>query len=181
MQKEIERKFLVNPKVLDIESRNITDIHYHNHAYLQSSQSYQIRIELHKTKSSPEEIGRINIKGPKLGISRLEFEYEIPINEARLIHSFCPYKISKIRYKIPYVHIDEDNNSTCLLLWEIDFYQDDNLGLVTAELEIPDDSLKIITPDWIVREITHDDRFYNKNLAIRPFKDWSISEINEFF
>lgn len=174
MQKEIERKFLVNPNLLNIESQNIIDIHYHNHAYLQSSQSYQIRVELHKSKFINEEIGRINIKGPKLGISRLEFEYEIPLNEARLIYSFCPFKISKIRYKIPY-------ESHPNLLWEVDFYQEFNKGLITAELEIPDDSLKIITPDWIVREITHDDRFYNKNLAIRPFKDWSISEINEFF
>ena len=62
MQNEIERKFLVNPKLLDIESQNIIDIHYHNHAYLQSSQSYQVRVELHKTKFNPEEIGRINSK-----------------------------------------------------------------------------------------------------------------------
>lgn len=178
MQKEIERKFLVNPKLLNIESQNIIDIHYHNHAYLQSSQSYQVRIELHKSNSITEEIGRINIKGPKLGISRLEFEYQIPINEARLIHSFCPYKISKIRYKIPYV---KENNNLSNLLWEIDFYQDDNLGLVTAELEIPDDSMNIIIPNWIVKEITHDDRFYNKNLAIRPFKSWSLSEIKDCF
>lgn len=177
MQKEIERKFLVNPKSLDIESQNIIDIHYHNHAYLQSSQSYQIRIELHKSNSVTEKLGRINIKGPKLGISRLEFEYQIPINEARLIYSFCPYKISKIRYKIPYL---EDNNLNNLL-WEIDFYQDDNLGLVTAELEIPDDSMTINIPNWIVKEITHDDRFYNKNLAIRPFKSWSLSEIKSCF
>lgn len=174
MQKEIERKFLVNPKLLDIESQNIIDIHYHIHAYLQSSQSYQIRVELHRTESMSEEVGRINIKGPKLGISRLEFEYEIPLNEARLIYSFCPYKISKIRYKIPY---QKDSN----LIWEVDFYQEENKGLVTAELEIPDDSLEIVTPNWIIKEITHDDRFYNKNLATRPFKDWSISEINEYF
>ena len=174
MQNEIERKFLVNPKLLDIESQNIIDIHYHNHAYLQSSQSYQVRVELHKTKFNPEEIGRINLKGPKIGISRLEFEYKIPINEARLIYSFCPYKISKIRYKIPY---SEDNN----LLWEIDFYQDSNEGLVSAELEIPDDSLNIILPNWIIKEITHDDRFYNKNLASRPFKSWSLSEIKDCY
>lgn len=174
MQKEIERKFLVNPTLLNIESQDVIDIHYHNHAYLQSSQSYQVRVEIHKTKSMTEESGRINLKGPKLGISRLEFEYEIPLNEARLIHSFCPFKISKIRYKIPYL---KDSN----LLWEVDFYQEDNLGLVTAELEIPNDSMKIITPDWIVKEITHDDRFYNKNLAVRPFKVWSLSEINSIF
>ena len=175
MNKEIERKFLVKPFLIKEELSKAKAIHYHDHAYLVSSQSYQVRVELHRSKDSAEEtVGRINIKGPRIGVSRIEFEYPIPLNEAKLIHSFCNFKIKKTRYKIPY-EIDPT------LTWEVDIYHGDNEGLITAEIEIPEENMTIKYPDWIIREITHDDRFYNKNLSIRPFNSWSLSEMKQCY
>lgn len=173
MVKEIERKFLVNSILVKDVLDNATAVYHHNHAYMVSAQSYQVRVEIRKEdKEDSKEIGIINIKGPKIGIARIEFEYEIPLQEAVLIQSFCPNKIKKVRYKIPYVK-DKDLG----LNWEVDFYKDDNEGLVTAEIEIPNEDLEIEIPEWILKEITHDDRFYNKNLSNRPFKNWSVSEL----
>jgi adenylate cyclase len=96
--------------------------------------------------------------------SRLEFEYEIPINDALQMENMrIGYLISKTRYHI----IDEFNQQ-----WEIDIFDDNNAGLVIAELEIPFVSTKIQLPPWVSTEVTHNHKFYNAWLATCPFEYW---------
>lgn len=110
------------------------------------------------------EQGYITIKGKTEGIGRAEFEYEIPVNDARImLETLCdrPF-IEKIRYKLKI-----DN-----LVWEIDEFLGENQGLVIAEVELENENQKINLPEWVSEEVTHDLRYYNVNLAKKPYKTW---------
>lgn len=59
------------------------------------------------------------------------------------------------------------------LTWEIDEFLGDNEGLVIAEVELVSESQVFLSPDFLAREVTHDDRYFNSNLSVRPYKQWS--------
>lgn len=110
------------------------------------------------------ETGILTIKGRHLGISRLEFEYEIPLEEARLLmDQLClPPIIHKTRY------IREFEGFT----WEIDEFYDDNEGLILAEIELDHEEQLFPKPPWLGQEVTEDGRYYNANLRTNPYKRW---------
>ena len=106
----------------------------------------------------------LTIKGMSQGVSRLEFEYPIPIDEARQLLPLClPTIISKTRY-----FVDLDNRR-----WEVDVFHGDNEGLVIAEIELEDESEQINLPHWVGREVSDDSRYYNVALAKSPFREWN--------
>lgn len=157
MAKEIERKFLVT------ETWHLADPHpaYGSarivQAYLTTSDSPIVRVRIYGEKAY------LTVKGKTEGISRDEYEYEIPIDDAKEMMRLAPtFPIEKIRYRIPF-----DNH-----IFEIDVFCGANEGLVLAEVELssPDDLLSL--PDWIGEEVSADPRYFNAHLAKHPFTTW---------
>ena len=106
----------------------------------------------------------LNIKRATLGISRQEFEYPIPLEDAQiLLETLCQKPlIEKVRYHVSYAdHI-----------WEIDVFEGDNAGLEVAEIELADEDEAFDRPDWLGEEVSDDPRYYNVSLVKHPFCDW---------
>jgi CYTH domain-containing protein len=152
---EIERKFLVKKA-----NWNLTDKpekEFFRQGYLCSDSFKTIRVRQTDTK------GFLTIKGISVGATRQEFEYEIPRDEAKqLLDKFSISCLSKFRYKIEFKN----------KIWEVDEFLEDNSGLIVAEIELSSESEEIEMPDWIDNEVTEDEKYYNANLAVRPFKQW---------
>jgi adenylate cyclase len=109
--------------------------------------------------------GWLNIKSVTLDIERLEFEYEIPVDDAQqLLDELCGGRIvDKTRFSVRYgAH-----------LWEIDVFHGLNEGLVVAELELSARDEQYEPPPWLGKEISGDARYYNVSLARNPFSAWS--------
>ena len=107
--------------------------------------------------------GYITIKGSVIGLSRPEFEYEIPKAEAEeLLNQFSFSELIKVRYKILFKN----------KVWAIDEFLGDNLGLIVAEIELKHENEQFEMPDWIANEVTGIKKYYNSILAIFPFYKW---------
>ena len=105
----------------------------------------------------------LTIKGVRTGISRVEMEYEIPKNEARILMKMCLNEpVEKIRY------IEKVGE----LYWEIDVFKGKNKGLIIAEVELEVENQKIVFPEWIDIEVTEDYRYYNSWLSQNPYTNW---------
>ena len=156
MPKEIERKFLLHADKWQQLSKP-SGQHYRQ-GYLLTDPQKTIRVRATDTH------GYITIKGPNTGATRDEYEYEIPVQEANeLLDKFAVSELSKVRYKIPFHgHI-----------WEVDEFLGNNAGLMVAEIELASEDEQFDVPEWIAREVTGDERYYNSNLTLRPFKDWN--------
>lgn len=156
MAKEIERKFRVKGNG------------YKREAYA------SIRIEQGFLSSVPERTVRVRIKGDKgfitvkgigdeSGVSRYEWEKEIPHEDARELLCLCePGMIDKTRYLI----------KAGEYTFEVDEFHGDNEGLVIAEIELPDENAPFKHPEWLGKEVTGDIRYYNVMLVKHPFKTW---------
>ena len=154
---ETERKFLV---VGDFKSQsyNATRI---QQGYIASNNGRTVRVRIRGDK------GYLTIKGPSglKGITRYEFDTEIPLDDARELMEICePGIIDKTRYLVK----SPDGRHT----WEIDEFYGDNEGLVLAEVELSHESEEFLKPDFIGREVTGDRRFYNSHMRSYPFKLW---------
>lgn len=106
----------------------------------------------------------LTIKSATQGITRTEFEYPIPPDEARYMIQHLAEQpiIEKYRYCIPL-------NG---LVWEIDEFLGANHGLIVAEVELNHAQDEIILPEWIGEEVSDDPRYYNSNLVSKPFSQW---------
>lgn len=107
----------------------------------------------------------LTVKGKQEGLTRVEFEYEIPVDDARgLLETICekPY-IQKRRFLVQH-----DQNT-----WEIDEFFGENEGLIVAELELETEDEIFRLPDWVGKEVTDDLRYYNSNLVQNPYSNWS--------
>ena len=111
---------------------------------------------------------RLTIKKRVKGATRLEFEYEIPVDEASsLIDNVCVGPVvEKTR------HILKHDG----LIWEIDVFTGDNEGLVVAEVELGSEDQSFDLPVWAGKEVTHDSRYYNASLVAHPFKKWASAK-----
>jgi CYTH domain-containing protein len=106
----------------------------------------------------------LTIKGRGEGITRPEFEYEIPVADAADLLALCRGRlVEKTRYLVP----------AGTLCWEIDEFTGDNTGLVVAEIELPDEDTPVPQPVWLGEEVTADPRYLNANLAVHPFARWA--------
>lgn len=156
MATEIERKYLVQMEAWQQAkvSAEYTLI-YQGYLSLEAERTVRIRIK--------KEIALLTIKGKTEGISRLEFEYQIPLNDGLELLKICQGSIiKKKRYILPY-----DN-----LIWEIDEFEGDNAGLTVAEVELDSENQTFALPPWIKEEVSDDNRYYNSNLVLHPFKNW---------
>lgn len=155
MGQEIERKFLVNHNKWQQIEKPIGN--HFRQGYLLTEPNKTIRVR------QTSEKGYLTIKGLSVGATRPEYEYEIPWNEAtELLDNFAVSELSKIRYNI----IFEGK------LWEVDKFLGDNQGLIVAEIELKSEDEKFEIPDWIDREVTSEEKYYNSNLTLNPYKNW---------
>ena len=151
MATEIERKFLVTG---EIPSGDSSDIHQ---AYLSLDPERTTRVRIDDRTAS------LTVKGRTEGISRKEFEFEIPLEDAQeLLGLSVGYPIRKTRTRVP--HGD--------LKWEIDVFHDLNAGLVVAEIKLGSEDDDLELPEWVGEEVSHDPRFLNACLAQHPFTEW---------
>lgn len=156
MATEIERKFLVDEAAWREYVSGVTPVTIVQ-GYLHADRNHSVRVRIDDSGA------RIAIKGPTRGISRTEFEYEIPQSDARELLEFClGHLIEKQRFVI-----DHDGVS-----WEIDCFAGDNAGLVVAEVELEDPDQQVSLPDWVGREISDRPEYYNANLSQYPYRDW---------
>lgn len=158
MATEIEKKFLVDLSKLGElpEGKEIQQ------GYFETSEKAVVRARVKGDK------GYLTIKGETHGATRSEFEYEIPVKDAKeMIADLCQQPVvSKVRYEIPYAgHV-----------WELDLFKGVNEGLVVAEIELASENQPFEKPEWVAKEVTEDPRYYNSNLIKHPFSEWSRSE-----
>ena len=155
MATEIERKFLILNK--DWQEYTKSELHIVQ-GYLATNEFSSTRIRIQNDKAN------INIKSATLDITRTEFEYSIPVDDARLMLDDLCIKpvIEKTRFTV------EHMNHT----WEIDVFSGDNEGLIVAEIELssPDEAFE--KPSWIGEEVSNDARYYNACLVNNPYKNW---------
>jgi adenylate cyclase len=105
----------------------------------------------------------LTVKGPVVGVSRPEFEYGIPLEDARSLLEMCPRPlVEKTRRRIEYRG----------LTWEVDEFHGENQGLVIAECELTSEDQSIDKPAWVGAEVSGDPRYYNSNLGANPFANW---------
>jgi len=143
---EIERKFLVDKRKLrGVEFLSEEKI---SQGYLSTNPTVRVRLK--------DERGFLTIKSKTRGISRLEFEYEIPAPDAEKLLEMCGRLVlKKYRRKISYGgHV-----------WEIDFFAGRHTGLILAEVELSSPNERIDLPPWIVKEVSFDKRYFNSNLV----------------
>lgn len=145
---EIERKFLV---VSDAWRALATGSALLKQGYLSSGDNATVRV-----RSWDDNRAALTIKGGVQGISRAEYEYHIPIADAReLLAMAVSNTIEKRRYEVPYGG----------LTWEVDVFEGRHRGLVLAEVELDSEEQSVALPGWVGTEVTDDDRYYNASLA----------------
>jgi CYTH domain-containing protein len=155
MKKEIERKFLVKG---DFKSTANSYIKIFQ-AYLSVEPGHSVRVRVLGNN------GFITIKGDSdpSGLTRNEWEYEIPVSDARELLGICSGGfIQKTRYYI------EFKGHT----FEVDEFSGENEGLVIAELELNREDEVFVVPSWLGKEVTGDQKYYNIMLLKHPFKSW---------
>ncbi|HEY5807437.1 MAG TPA: CYTH domain-containing protein [Povalibacter sp.] len=152
---EIERKFLVKSDAWrhQAESRELM-----RQGYLTGGSRCSIRARI------AGEQAWLNIKAKRSGMTRLEFEYPIPVADAtEILNELCNGPLlEKYRHRI----------STGSLVWEVDEFLGTNAGLIVAEIELPTETTEFARPDWLGEEVTEDERYYNFNLALKPYREW---------
>ncbi|MBQ5700513.1 MAG: CYTH domain-containing protein [Alistipes sp.] len=152
--REIERKYLVSNDAFIRQAHSATRI---AQGYI-CSRKVTARIRIYG------DVGYITFKGKSRdgGLSRFEFERQIPLRCAELLLGRCNGKIEKIRYLV------EHKGYT----WEVDLFEGDNEGLVVAEVELPDTECQPPLPEWIWKEVTSDYHYRNSYLVKVPYKKW---------
>jgi CYTH domain-containing protein len=154
MGKEIERKFLVK----DNTWRGQDSGKRYRQGYLSTVKERTVRVRTAGDKAY------LTIKGITVGASRNEYEYEIPVADANeMLDQLCERPlIEKTRYRIQH-----DG-----LVWEVDEFEAENRGLITAEVELKDEHQSVTLPAWVGEEVTGDPRYFNANLVAKPFTTW---------
>lgn len=156
MGKEIERKFLI--KYSEWNELQKTSGKHLRQGYLLSDPEKTIRVR------TADEHAWITIKGKSVGATRLEYEYEIPLQDGiELLSNFAESPLEKVRHEI----INQSKT------WEVDVFLGDNAGLIVAEIELESEDEGIDLPNWVGEEVTGDIRYYNSNLIKNPFKTWN--------
>ena len=153
---EIERKFLVQSHAFKTEAFKQTRI---VQGFLSTDKKRTVRVRL------KGDIGFLTIKGQssKNGLSRFEWEKEIPKIEAEALLKLCKKgMIDKIRYEIK-----ADNH-----IFEVDEFFGKNEGLIVAEVELNDETEAFAKPNWLGEEVTGDAKYYNSQLSKTPFCKW---------
>lgn len=155
---EIERKFLVT----DAGWRAaVTGSVRYQQGYLSRSPTSAIRVR------TDGERAVLNIKSSTDGITRLEYEYAIPLADAEELLARVALRpvIVKTRH---FVEFDGRR-------WEIDVFEAESAGLIVAEVELESADARVSLPPWVGLEVSSDPRYYNASLSERPYCEWGAS------
>jgi adenylate cyclase len=154
MAVEIERKFLVTGAGYKTLAPGVST----RQGYLSSAPGRTVRVRIAGDR------GFLTIKGKTQGLSRAEFEYAIPVEDAAaMLDGLCEKPlIEKTRYRIPF------GDHT----WDVDEFHGVNAGLVVAEVELETADENPALPPWVGREVSSDPRYFNANLVKKPFTTW---------
>ena len=162
MGTEIERKYLVKKAEWRSHKRQLQSQFpdlgkQYCQGYIATDNNTTVRIRI------VGEIGYITFKSKAIGHTRSEFEYPIPVADAReMLATLCIKPlIEKVRYKV-----------VCdRLIWEVDEFEGENEGLIIAEVELENETQQIDIPDWIEREV-NDRKYFNSYLVKHPYNQW---------
>lgn len=153
---EIERKFLVTSEAFKTEAFTQNRI---SQGYLSSVPGRTVRVRIKGKK------GFLTIKGAsnESGLSRFEWEKEIPVEEAVALLKLCEKGvIDKTRFEV------KIGNH----IYEIDEFYGENQGLIMAEIELKSETETFEKPTWLGEEVTNDNRYYNSYLSKNPYRNW---------
>lgn len=155
MGREIERKYLV---VNDAWRSNVVRRRRFEQGYLAITEDCAVRVRIDGDRAN------LNVKNATLDIERREYEYPVPLADAReMLESMCAGRVlSKLRHWVD--HRGE--------IWEVDVFEGANRGLVLAEIEIETREQRFAIPDWVGREVSGDERYLNSYLAVTPYTTW---------
>lgn len=158
MATERERKFLVAGSGWTTAS-----VRHIRQGYLPIEGGSQVRVRL-----VDQAHARLTIKDAAVGLERQEFEYPIPVEDARLLlDTLCRSALVEKRR-----HLVEHAGHT----WEVDVFAGANDGLILAEIELPAADTEFAAPPWLGPEVTGDPRYGNVHLARHPFSSWTDSD-----
>ena len=154
MGQEIERKFLVTSTAY----RDLAQGTHYRQGYLNSQKERVVRVR------TINDAAFLTIKGLTRGATRVEYEYEIPVQDAnQMLDELCEQPIiEKHRYKVT------QGDFT----WEIDEFHGENEGLTVAEIELESEDQEFPVPEWIGKEVSGDPRYFNSNLIAHPYTKW---------
>lgn len=153
---EIERKFLVVGEAW----REVPAVYYAQ-GYLNRDKARTVRVRIANNQAF------LTVKGANQGARRCEFEYPIPVPDARELLCLCEQPLIE-KYRRNILHAG--------FVWEVDEFLGENTGLVVAEIELPDESTEFERPDWVGLEVTNDSRYYNANLSRYPYIQWQNND-----
>ena len=158
MPKEIERKFLLSSGEWRANARGF----FCRQGYLAINERCTARVRVAGGRAF------VTVKGRRIGISRDEYEYPVPVEHANeMLERLCEQPIiEKTR------HLVREGG----VLWEIDEFSGLNQGLVLAEVELRDETQRVALPRWIGKEVTADPKYLNASLVRRPYSLWSEAE-----
>ncbi|WNH53014.1 CYTH domain-containing protein [Stenotrophomonas oahuensis] len=165
MPLEIERKYRVTSDAWRDQAHEVIPMaqgYLNDTASLDSgAQKASVRVRIQGEQAF------LNLKSREIGHTRQEFDYPIPVDEARALLALCVGGlIDKRRHLVRHGG----------LLWEVDEFLGDNAGLVVAEVELEQADQAIDLPEWVGAEVTDEVRYYNLALAARPYSQWSETE-----
>jgi adenylate cyclase len=155
MAQEIERKFLV----ADDGWRAAADGGRRlRQAYLAETDRAVVRVRIEDGAR-----GVLTIKSAEPGLSRQEFEYPLPLDDAETLMALSQGSVlDKTRFHVPHAG----------RRWEVDVYGGDNRGLIIAEVELESEAAAVQLPPWAGKEVTGERRYYASRLAQNPFRSW---------
>ena len=131
--------------------------------YLQPEKERAVRVRTVEKDGLKKGVLTIKGMGSASGMSRYEFETEIPVSDADHLLSLCDQPlIEKTRYKY-------DHGG---LVWEVDEFHGVNDGLVVAEVELESEEQAFDKPDFIGEEVTGQTKYYNMMLLKNPYTTW---------
>lgn len=152
MSTEIERKFLVR----GTDWRQGAPVRLRQ-GYLNRDKERTVRVRIAGSRAY------LTIKGLTRGVSRPEFEYEIPLQDGEALLTLCDgLPLEKDRYTLQHAGAT----------WEVDEFLGANAGLAIAEIELNDERQEFERPGWLSTEVTDDPRYFNSSLIAAPYGTW---------
>ncbi len=153
MAQEIERKFLVQSD----EWKSLAKATGYRQGYLSTVKERTVRVR------TIGDQGFLTIKGINRGLTRTEFEYDIPLADANSLLELC---------EKPLIEKNRSRITIGDFVWEVDEFFGENDGLIVVEVELESESQAFEKPSWVGEEVSGDPRYYNSNLAKNPFTSW---------
>ena len=157
MKKEIERKYLIKEIPKGLVGTTLRQ------GYLQSEKARAVRIRTVEKRGLKRGFLTIKGLGNSSGMSRYEFETEIPLADADFLLNLCDQPIIE---KTRYIYEHES------LIWEIDDFHGVNDGLIIAEVELKSEDQDVKKPDFVEKEVTGQKKYYNLMLTKNPYSMW---------